>query len=83
MDFSITFGYPYLTQKEDQIMPIIRVEMFQGRSLEQKRALVKKLTEETARITGCNREAVYVVIDDVNKENWGAGGILCTDKVHH
>ena len=29
-------------------MPIIRVEMFQGRSLEQKRALVKTLTEETA-----------------------------------
>ncbi|WP_281175825.1 2-hydroxymuconate tautomerase [Kiloniella spongiae] len=75
--------YPDSTQKEDETMPIIRVEMFQGRSLEQKRALVKTLTEETARITGCNTEAVYVVIDDVHKENWGAGGILCTDKVHH
>ena len=61
-------------------MPIIRVEMFEGRTVEQKRELVARLTEETARITGCSPESVYVVIEDVKKENWGAGGMLCSEK---
>lgn len=61
-------------------MPIIRVEMWEGRSTEQKRELVEVITKETARITGCGIESVYVVIEDVKKENWGAGGQLCSDK---
>jgi 4-oxalocrotonate tautomerase len=61
-------------------MPIIRVEMWRGRSTEQKRELVKALTESTARIAGCSADSVYVVIGEVAKENWGAGGELCSDK---
>lgn len=61
-------------------MPIIRIEMWTGRSLEQKRELVEVLTRETARITGCGPESVYVVIDEVSKQNWGAGGQLCSEK---
>jgi 4-oxalocrotonate tautomerase len=61
-------------------MPIIRVEIFEGRSVDQKRELVDALTSETARIAGCSKESVYVVIEDVKKENWGAGGELCSDK---
>jgi 4-oxalocrotonate tautomerase len=61
-------------------MPIIRVEMWTGRSLEQKRELVEVLSRETARISGCGIESVYVVIDEISKDNWGAGGQLCSDK---
>lgn len=61
-------------------MPVIKVEMFEGRTIEQKRELVEVLSKETARITGCSVESVYVVIDEVKKENWGAGGELCSDK---
>ena len=35
-------------------MPIIRVEMFKGRSREQKRALVKEMTEGFLRACGGN-----------------------------
>lgn len=61
-------------------MPVIRVEMWEGRTPEQKRELVKVLSQETARITQCDVESVYVIIDDVKKENWGAGGVLCSEK---
>jgi 4-oxalocrotonate tautomerase len=61
-------------------MPIIHVEMWEGRTLAQKRELVEVLTRETARIAGCEPDSIYVVIDDVKKENWGAGGRLCSDK---
>lgn len=61
-------------------MPIIRVEWWEGRSREDKQELVEILTRETARIAGCGVESVYVIIDDVKKENWGAGGQLCSEK---
>lgn len=61
-------------------MPVIRVEMWAGRTTDQKRELVETLSRETARITGCEVASVYVIIEDVKKENWGAGGQLCSDK---
>lgn len=61
-------------------MPVIKVEMWEGRTLEQKRELVEVLTKETARIAGCPIESIYIIIEDVKMENWGTGGKLCTDK---
>ncbi len=61
-------------------MPVIRVEMWEGRTVEQKKELVEVLSKETARIAGCSLESVYVIIEDVKKENWGAGGHLCSEK---
>ena len=61
-------------------MPVIRVEMWEGRTRDQKRELVEVLSKETARITGCDVASVYVILEDVKKENWGAGGLLCSDK---
>lgn len=61
-------------------MPIIRVEMWEGRTKEQKRELVETFSKEMARITGGSVESIYVVIEDVKKENWGVGGELCSER---
>ena len=61
-------------------MPIIRIEMWEGHSVGQKRELVDVLSREMARITGGSVDSIYVVIEDVKKENWGVGGRLCSDK---
>ncbi len=61
-------------------MPIIRVEMFSGRNADQKRALVKNLTEAFVDAAGGTPESVHVVLVDVDKDNWGSGGELCSDK---
>ncbi|HEV2331958.1 MAG TPA: tautomerase family protein, partial [Gammaproteobacteria bacterium] len=53
-----------------QQMPIIRIEMWEGRTLEHKRELVEVLTRETARIVGTEPDSIYIVIEDVKKENW-------------
>jgi 4-oxalocrotonate tautomerase len=60
-------------------MPIIRVEMFSGRTRDQKRALVKELTESFVRTCGSKPEAVHVVIVDVDKDDWGVGGELSSN----
>lgn len=61
-------------------MPIIRVEMFKGRSRQQKRELVEALTDAMVNTTGANRDAIWVVLSDVEKEDWGFGGQLGIDK---
>jgi len=54
--------------------------MFKGRTRDQKRALIKELTDSFLRTCGGNAESVFIVIEDVEKENWGIGGELMADK---
>lgn len=61
-------------------MPVIRVDMFQGRDSETKQELVAAFTREIVRITGCSEASVNVIINDVAKENWGLGGELASRK---
>ena len=61
-------------------MPIIRVEMISGRTREQKRNLVKELTQAFNRTCGATPADVQVVIADIDKEDWAAAGTLMADK---
>ena len=61
-------------------MPVIHVQMFEGRSEAQKRDLVRELTDALIGTCGGNPQSVNVVIQEVKKENWGLGGELCSDK---
>ena len=58
---------------------LIQITMSQGRSVEQKRELVKVLTMETARIMKTEQDKVRILIYEVSKENWGNAGILGSD----
>jgi 4-oxalocrotonate tautomerase len=60
-------------------MPVIQITMSQGRSVEQKRELIKVLTKETARIMKTQEEKIRILIYEVSKENWGNAGVLGTD----
>ena len=61
-------------------MPTIRVELFAGRTVEQKRALAQALTEATARTLGGSPDAVDVIFCDVERHDWATGGQLWSDK---
>jgi len=60
-------------------MPVIQITMSQGRSVEQKRELIKVFTKETARIMKTQDEKIRILIYEVSKENWGNAGVLGTD----
>ena len=62
-------------------MPVIQITISQGRSVEQKRELVKVLTKETARIMKTQEEKVRILIYEVSKENWGNAGMLGLDMI--
>jgi 4-oxalocrotonate tautomerase len=61
-------------------VPIIRVEMFKGRSREQKRTLARALTDSFITVMGGKPEGVTIVIEDVEKENWAVAGVIMADK---
>ena len=61
-------------------MPLIRVEMFKGRTDEQKKVLVKELTEAFVNTCGGNKEAIKILITEVEESNWSSGGVLTSDK---
>lgn len=61
-------------------MPLIVVKMLEGRSVEQKRRLVREMTSVVAKYTGAPEEQVDVIIEDYPKENWAKGGVLFYDK---
>lgn len=61
-------------------MPTIRVELFAGRTPEQKRALAAALTEATVRTLGTSPESVDVIFQDVQRCDWATGGQLWSDK---
>jgi 4-oxalocrotonate tautomerase len=60
-------------------MPIVRVEMWPGRTHEQKQKLAKAITDAMVEIGKTTPEATIIVFEDVEKSNWAQSGILASD----
>ncbi len=60
-------------------MPVITVEMYEGRTDDQKRQLAKAITEAVARIAKTTPEATHIVFRDVKKSDWAIAGKLASD----
>lgn len=60
-------------------MPIVQIELLAGRTIEQKRAMVKEVTETLVRTVNCKPEAVKIIIREMAKENYGTEGKLASD----
>jgi len=54
-------------------MPVVIVEMWEGRTTEQKEKLIKGITKAFEEI-GTKPESLHIVLHDVPKTNWGTKG---------
>ncbi len=59
-------------------MPVVTVEMWEGRTIEQKRKLVEGITSAMTNI-GIPPQAVHIIIKDNPKHNWASGGKLASE----
>ncbi len=59
-------------------MPVVIVEMWEGRTIEQKKQLVEGITYSFAKIS-VPPEAVHIIIKDNPKHNWATGGKLASE----
>ena len=60
-------------------MPIVRVEMWPGRTQAQKRELARQITEVVCNVAQTTPEATIVVFQDVAKEDWAQAGRLASE----
>ncbi len=60
-------------------MPVVTVDLWTGRSVNQKRRLVTAITEAMAEHAGAGPEHLHVIIHDVAKDSWGRDGRLGID----
>jgi 4-oxalocrotonate tautomerase len=61
-------------------MPTIRIELFEGRSEEQKRACAKAITEAVTKTLNSSADSVDILFFDIKKSDWATGGLLWSDK---
>ena len=61
-------------------MPTYRIELFEGRSVEQKRKLAEEITRVTTEVLGSAPESVDIIITDVKRHNWATGGKLWSEQ---
>ncbi|MGB3129062.1 MAG: tautomerase family protein [Dehalococcoidia bacterium] len=60
-------------------MPIVRVEMWEGRTQAQKAELARVITEAVVTIAHTTPEATIIIFEDIAKSNWATGGTLASD----
>ena len=60
-------------------MPVVTVEWWEGRTVEQKKQLAEGITSVMVDM-GIRAEAVIVIIKDNPKHNWASGGRLASEQ---
>ena len=60
-------------------MPFAQIYMIEGRSEEQKRAVIEKVSAALVEATGAPQQAIRVWIQEVPKTNWGIAGQTAKD----
>ena len=61
-------------------MPIIQVHLLEGRTADQKRALVTSVTDAVVKSLGVKPEDVRIILEGMARDNYAVAGELFSDK---
>ncbi len=61
-------------------MPIIRIDLLEGRSHEQKKSLAQKVTQAVCETTNAPPEAVRIIISEMKPSEYSIAGVLVSEK---
>ncbi|MGL4973060.1 MAG: 2-hydroxymuconate tautomerase [Culicoidibacterales bacterium] len=61
-------------------MPIVTVKLLAGRSEEQKRQLVDRVTTAVSETANAPKERIHVIIEEMQPENYGVAGVRKSDE---
>ncbi len=59
-------------------MPVVIVEMWEGRTVDKKKQLVEGITDAFVKI-GTPADQVHIILKDNPKHNWASGGKLASE----
>ncbi len=60
-------------------MPIVHIHLLEGRTLDQKRELVRTVTDAVVTSVNAAPERVHIVLHEMERENFGEAGVLNSD----
>jgi 4-oxalocrotonate tautomerase len=63
-------------------MPWVRIDLSEGRTVEQKQKTAKAVTDAIVEHCGCTPESVSIVFADVSSDNWAFGGTLLSQRTN-
>ncbi len=61
-------------------MPFVTIEMIEGRTIEQKRELVEKITKVVCETVDVTPDRVFVFVEDLKKDHFAKNGKLIIDQ---
>jgi len=61
-------------------MPYITIKLLEGRSEEQKKAMVEKVTAAVSETSGAPEEKIVVFIEEMSKNHYAVGGKRLSDQ---
>jgi 4-oxalocrotonate tautomerase len=61
-------------------MPILQIHLIEGRTIEQKRALVEKVTQAVCETVNVTPEHVKIVLMDMARHDYATAGVLKSDE---
>ena len=61
-------------------MPVVRIEMLPGRSIAQKRELVRVITDAVCNIAHTQPQDTLILFDEYSVEDWASNGKLYVDQ---
>jgi 4-oxalocrotonate tautomerase len=61
-------------------MPYVNLQITAGATREQKAQVVKEFTETLVRVLGKNPQNTHIVIQEIDREDWGHAGQLVADR---
>ncbi|MBI5445605.1 MAG: tautomerase family protein [Deltaproteobacteria bacterium] len=60
-------------------MPLVQIEWVEGRTIEQKREIARRVTDTLTQVAGCPAEAVTVIFNDHPRHDIAKAGKLMSD----
>ena len=61
-------------------MPLVEVTMVEGRTAEQLRSLISRITAAVEQAVGAPRESIRVVIRELPPTHWAAGDVTIAER---
>ncbi|ELJ4820891.1 4-oxalocrotonate tautomerase [Listeria monocytogenes] len=60
-------------------MPFVTIQFLEGRTDDQKKALVSEVTEVVAKNLKAPKENIHVILEEMKKADYGVGGVRKSD----
>ncbi|ADB69505.1 tautomerase [Listeria monocytogenes] len=60
-------------------MPFVTIQFLEGRTDDQKKALVSEVTEVVSKNLKAPKENIHVILEEMKKTDYGVGGVRKSD----